>query len=182
MNSNQEMAHSRFYSSATFARRFIGIGGLSLATAIFAALATADTSPSKQLTAGGLVTKDTVEWKHLGGSAAHTRYSPADEINAKNFETLKPAWVWDGASFKAQSGRSTPTYMDGKLFTVAGERRSVVAIDPATGETIWSYREPTTPRYDYSMRKDYGKGVGFAEINGRGVVYIISPAFFLTAL
>ena len=32
------------------------------------------------------------------------------------------------------------------------------------------------------MRKDYGKGVAYAEIDGRGVVYITSPAFFLTAL
>ena len=36
--------------------------------------------------------------------------------------------------------------------------------------------------WEYSMRKDYGKGVAYAEIDGRGVVYIISPAFFLTAL
>ena len=32
------------------------------------------------------------------------------------------------------------------------------------------------------MRKDYGKGVAYAEIDGRGVVYITSPAFFSTAL
>jgi len=32
------------------------------------------------------------------------------------------------------------------------------------------------------MRKDYGKGVAYAEIDGRGVIYISSPAFFLTAL
>jgi quinoprotein glucose dehydrogenase len=124
----------------------------------------------------------TQEWQYLGGSAAHTRYSPAKQITAENFGQLKTAWVWDGASFRAQSGRATPSYMDGKLFTVAGERRYVIAIDPGTGETLWSYGEPTTPRYEYSMRKDYGKGVAFTRIDGRGVVYIVSPAFFLTAL
>ena len=72
--------------------------------------------------------------------------------------------------------------MDGKLFTVAGDRRHVIAIDPETGETIWSYREPHTFRHEYSMRKDYGKGVAYGEVDGRGVIYIISPAFFLTAL
>jgi quinoprotein glucose dehydrogenase len=51
-----------------------------------------------------------------------------------------------------------------------------------TGETLWSYREPNTFRWEYSMRQDYGKGVAYAEVNGKGVVYIISPAFFLTAL
>jgi quinoprotein glucose dehydrogenase len=122
------------------------------------------------------------EWHFIGGDSAHTRYSPLDQINADNFADLEEAWVWDGASFNAASGRSTPTYIDGILYTVAGPRRHVIAIDPASGETIWSYREPNTLRWEYSMRQDYGKGVAYAEVDGRGVIYIISPAFFLTAL
>jgi quinoprotein glucose dehydrogenase len=122
------------------------------------------------------------EWHYLGGDSAHTRYSPADQIDADNFEDLESAWVWDGASFNAASGRSTPSYIHGTLYTVAGPRRHVVAIDPGSGETVWSYREPNTARWEYSMRKDYGKGVGWAEVDGRDVIYIISPAFFLTAL
>ena len=126
--------------------------------------------------------QDPEEWFTLGGDFAHTRYSPADEITAENFTDLEVAWEWDGASFRAISGRSTPSLIDGKLFTVAGNKRYVVAIDPKTGDTLWSYREPDTPRGEYSMRADYGKGVGFARIDGRGVVYIASPGFFLTAL
>jgi len=122
------------------------------------------------------------QWHYLGGDSEHTRYSPADQVNASNFNTLEEAWVWDGASFDARSGRSTPSYIDGVLYTVAGPRRHVVAIDPASGETLWSYREPNTARWEYSMRKDYGKGIAYAEIDGRGVIYIVSPAFFLTAL
>ncbi len=126
--------------------------------------------------------QDTVEWTHLGGAADHARYSPAANITAENFGELKEAWVWDGASFQGTSGRATPSYVDGKLFTVSGPRRHVVAIDPESGETLWSYREPNTYRYEYSMRADYGKGVAFAEIDGKGVVYISTPAFFLIAL
>ncbi|HEX7718305.1 MAG TPA: PQQ-binding-like beta-propeller repeat protein, partial [Woeseiaceae bacterium] len=122
------------------------------------------------------------QWQYLGGDAAHTRYSPAAEIDADNFADLEEAWVWDGASFGAQSGRSTPGYVNGRLYTVAGPRRYVIALDPASGELIWSWREPHTARWEYSMRQDYGKGVAYAEIDGRGVIYIISPAFFLTAL
>lgn len=121
-------------------------------------------------------------WHYLGGDSHHTRYSPADQINAENFEDLEEAWVWDGASFNAQSGRSTPSYIDGVLYTVAGPRRHVVALDPANGELLWSYREPNTYRHEYSMRKDYGKGVAYSEVDGRGVIYIVSPGFFLTAL
>ncbi len=126
--------------------------------------------------------EESIEWMSLGSDFAHTRYLPASQINADNFESLETAWVWDGASFGASSGRSTPSYIDGVLYTVAGDRRHVVAMDPETGETIWSYREPHTFRHEYSMRKDYGKGVGYAEVDGKGVIYIISPGFFLTAL
>ncbi|MDP2283187.1 MAG: PQQ-binding-like beta-propeller repeat protein [Pseudohongiella sp.] len=127
-------------------------------------------------------TGESIDWVTLGSDFAHTRFIPASQITPANFESLKTAWVWDGASFQATSGRSTPSYVNGKLYTVAGDRRHVVAIDPVTGETIWSYREPHTFRHEYSMRKDYGKGVGFAEVDGRPVIYIISPGFFLTAL
>ena len=65
---------------------------------------------------------------------------------------------------------------------MAGNRRHVVALDPATGELLWSFREPNTYRYEYSMRKGYGKGVAYTEIDGRGVVFITSPGFFLHAL
>ncbi len=122
------------------------------------------------------------QWEYLGGDAAHTRYSPADQITLENYEDVEEAWVWDGSSFGAQSGRSTPSYINGRLYTVAGPRRYVTAIDPASGELLWSYGEPKTGRYAYSMRKDYGKGVAYAEVDGREVIYISSPAFFLTAL
>ena len=32
------------------------------------------------------------------------------------------------------------------------------------------------------MRADYGKGVGYASIDGQDIIYTISPGFFLTAL
>jgi glucose dehydrogenase len=145
------------------------------------AVATAGVFSSFQLYAQAPGTADGA-WHYLGGDSAHTRYSPADEIDADNFEDLEEAWVWDGASFNAASGRSTPSYINGTLYTVAGPRRHVVAINPSTGETKWSYREPNTRRYEYSMRKDYGKGVAYANIDGRDVIYIVSPGFFLTAL
>ncbi|MDP6096039.1 MAG: hypothetical protein QGG67_08655 [Gammaproteobacteria bacterium] len=128
------------------------------------------------------LSQDTLEWVTLGSDYAHTRYLPADEITPQNFTELEEAWVWDGASFNSASGRSTPSFVDGKIITVAGPRRYVVALDARSGETLWSYVEPKTFRWEYSMRKDYGKGVTIGEVNGRKVVYITSPAFFLTAL
>lgn len=126
--------------------------------------------------------QDADQWFTLGNDFAHTRYTTADELSPENFGDLEVAWEWDGASFGAVSGRSTPSLIDGLLYTVAGYNRHVIAIDPKTGETVWSYREPKTPRAEYSMRADYGKGVAFGYIDGRGVVLIVSPGFFLTAL
>ena len=55
-------------------------------------------------------------------------------------------------------------------------------MDPATGETLWSFREPTTKRWADSMRKNYGKGVAYAQANGEGRIYVVTPGFFLHAL
>ena len=122
------------------------------------------------------------QWSFLGGDAWHTRYSPADQINASNFNELEVAWRFDAGSFGPSTSRATPSYVDGKLITVTGERRHVIALDPATGELLWSFTEPNTFRYEYSMRKGYGKGVAYGKIDGRGVVYITTPGFFLHAL
>ena len=98
------------------------------------------------------------QWTFLGGDAWHTRYTTADQINASNFQDLELAWQFNAASFGKSTSRATPSYVDGKLITVTGERRHVIALDPATGELLWSFTEPNTFRYEYSMRKGYGKG------------------------
>jgi len=125
------------------------------------------------------------EWHYLGGDAWHTRYLPSSQINASNVANLELAWEWNAASFGTPGAgimRATPSYVDGVLYTVAGARRHILAIDANTGETIWSFREPTTWRWEYSMRAAYGKGVAYHEIDGRPVVYVVSPARFLWAL
>jgi glucose dehydrogenase len=125
------------------------------------------------------------EWRYWGADAWSTRYSPLDQIDASNFGSLEVAWVWRGDNFGPTPDnilRATPTYIRGRLYTVAGTRRTVAAIDPATGETLWTFREPHTQRWERSMRQNYGKGVAYDEIDGRGVIYVVTPAFFLHAL
>ena len=125
------------------------------------------------------------EWHFQSGDAWGTRYSPLTQIDADNFENLEMQWVWRGDNFSPHPlylSRSTPSYIDGLLYTVAGYRRTVAAMDPATGETLWTYREPNTKRWEESMRASYGKGVGYGEVDGRGIIYVITPAFFLHAL
>ena len=125
---------------------------------------------------------ETGQWTYLGGDAWHTRYTPIDQIDPSNFEDLEIAWQWDASSFGRSTSRATPSYVGGKLITVTGDRRNVVALDPGTGELLWSFTEPNTGRFEYSMRAGYGKGIAYGEIDGRGVVYISTPGFFLHAL
>ncbi len=126
------------------------------------------------------------EWRYWGGDAGSTRYSPLDQIDADNFESLEVAWIWRGDNYSHDGAdpllRATPIYVNGTLYSVAGSRRTVIAIDPATGETLWTFREPHTKRWEDSMRKNYGKGVAYDEVDGRGVIYVVTPAFFLHAL
>ena len=125
------------------------------------------------------------EWRYQSADAWGTRYSPANQVNATNFADLEVAWVWRGDNFGPaleDQMKATPQYIDGVLYTVQGHRRTVVAMDPASGEMLWSYREPTTTRWERSMRQNYGKGVAYGEVDGRGVIFYTSPAFFLHAL
>ena len=140
---------------------------------------------ASQAMAQGLTGTENGEWRYLGGDAGNTRYSPLNQINATNFSDLEQAWIWRSDNFGPNLdyfSRSTPTYVDGMLYTVATPRRQVIAMDPATGENLWTFREPATIRHQRSPRQAYGKGVAHAKVNGRKVVYITTPGFFLWAL
>ena len=137
------------------------------------------------VTAQPMLGTENGEWRYLGGNIGHTRYSPLDQINRENFEDLEIAWIFHSDNFGPNLdyfSRSTPIYVDGVVYTVMTPRRQVVALDPATGEILWTFREPETIRHQRSPRQAYGKGVAYAEVNGRGVIYITTPGFFLWAL
>jgi quinoprotein glucose dehydrogenase len=125
------------------------------------------------------------EWRYWGGDEGSSRYSPLDQIDAANVGDLEIAWRWKAANYGPEPDfiyRATPLKVGDKLYTVAGQRRTVVAIDPATGETLWMWRMRDNPRWQTSTRKNYGKAVAYAEVDGRGVIYNITPGYYLVAL
>src|SRR5947207_7121305 len=81
------------------------------------------------------------EWPTYGGDLGHTRYAPLDQISSANFGNLEVAW-----RFKTQNlgprpefnFESTPLMVNGKVYSTAGTRRAVVALDAATGELLWT--------------------------------------------
>ncbi len=141
----------------------------------------ASTAPARLVSQDpGVVTEG--DWPVITGNLAGQRYSTLEQITADNFESLGVAWSFDASEFPSVNARATPIYVDGKLISVAGDRRHVYALDAGTGEMLWSWVEPETFRWEYSMRKNHGKGVAYANVDGRDIVYVITPAFFLHAL
>ena len=83
------------------------------------------------------------EWPHWGADLGNTKYSALDQINRDNVKNLRVAWRWKADNFgpRPQNNlEATPLMVGGVLYTTAGTRPSVAAIDGATGETLWTYR------------------------------------------
>src|SRR5580698_2910964 len=84
------------------------------------------------------------EWPHYTADLKGTKYSPLDQINASNFSKLEVAWrfktdnLGTRPEFKLEG---TPLMVHGVLFATGGNRRSVFALDAATGELLWVHGE-----------------------------------------
>jgi quinoprotein glucose dehydrogenase len=105
-----------------------------------------------------------VEWLNNRGDAGSTSYSPLAQINRDNVSTLRIAWRWKTDNFGPTPEfyyRATPLMADGVLYTTAGIRRTVVAIDAATGETLWMYRLDEGVRGTSAPRRSSGRGVAY---------------------
>src|SRR5216117_591275 len=89
------------------------------------------------------------EWPSYTADTWGSRYRPLDQINASNFSKLEVAWRFKTDSlgnrpeFKLEG---TPLMVNGVIYATAGTRRSVVALDPATGELLWVHGENEGPR------------------------------------
>lgn len=105
------------------------------------------------------------EWRYYGGDSGTTKYSPLEQITKDNFRDLRIVWRWKTENFGPRPDfvfEATPLMVGGILYTTAGSRRDVVAIDAATGETLWLYR------YDEGSR---GLRAPIRSASGRGVAY-----------
>ena len=95
------------------------------------------------------------EWRYYGGDAGNTKSSPLDQINATNVKELQIAWRWKSENFGPRPDylwEVTPLMVDGVLYFTAGGRRDVVAVDAATGETLWMYRLDEGERGERAVR------------------------------
>jgi glucose dehydrogenase len=125
------------------------------------------------------------EWRFWGGDAGSTRYAPLDQITRDNVGKLEIAWRWRAANFGPAPEtyyRATPLYADGMLYTVAGERRDVAAIDPASGETLWTWRMDEGLRWEKAPRRFSGRGLAYWSRGTDRRVIVVTPGYQLVAL
>jgi quinoprotein glucose dehydrogenase len=123
------------------------------------------------------------EWRRTGGDQGNSRYSPLEQINASNVKNLKVAWVWRGDNFGSQpemKNETTPLMIDGVLYFTAGDRRSVVAADPGTGETLWVWRLDEGGRTD-GVRKN-SRGVAYWTDGQQSRIFTVTPGYQLAAM
>jgi quinoprotein glucose dehydrogenase len=118
------------------------------------------------------------EWRYYAADPGNTRYSPLDQITKANVKDLNIAWRWKAENFGPQPDfnfQATPLMVGGVLYTTAGSRRDVVAIDAATGETLWLYRHDEGARGLMAPnRAASGRGVAFWSDGGadQRIVYV----------
>lgn len=125
------------------------------------------------------------DWPYPRGDAGSQNYSPLDMVNADNVNQLDIAWRWKSDNFGPSpefNFQATPVMVNGVLYTTAGNRRTAVAIDATTGETLWMHRLDEGKRGEVAPRGGSGRGVAYAEVEGHGRIYYITPGFNLVGL
>ena len=155
----------------------IGAAGLALMSAAVPAQG-AKTGMAAHTTANG-------EWPTYAGDVHGTKYSPQSQINAANFSNLEVAWrfktdyLGTRPEYKLEG---TPLMVGGVLYATAGTRRSVVALDAATGELLWMHGEHEGARGAAAPRQLSGRGLAYWTDGRQERILYVTPGYQLVAL
>ena len=125
------------------------------------------------------------EWRSYGADLGNTRYSSLDQITAANFKNLEVAWRFktDNLGPRPEFNlEGTPLMANGVVYATAGTRRSVVALDRATGELIWVHGEREGPRGANGPRQLSGQGLAYCTDGREERILYVTPGYRLIAL
>lgn len=105
------------------------------------------------------------EWPHYTADLRGSKYSPLDQINASNFSKLEVAWRFktDNLGPRPETKlEGTPLMVKGMLYATGGTRRSIVALNPTTGELKWMYSMDEGERATrWAPRQLSGRGLSY---------------------
>ena len=125
------------------------------------------------------------EWRSYGGDTGHTRYSPLSQIDATNFNNLVVGWRFKTDHLGPRPEfmfESTPLMVNGVLYSTAGSRRAVVALDPETGEELWMHSEREGARGSAAPRQLSGRGLAYWSDGKEERILYVTPGYRLVAL
>ena len=125
------------------------------------------------------------EWRTYGGDLANTRYAPLDQITRENFNTLEVAWRFKTDALGPRpeyNFQSTPLMAGGVLYSTAGTRRAVIALDAASGELLWMHSEHEGARGDAAPRRFSGRGLAYWTDGRDARILYVTPGYRLVAL
>ncbi len=125
------------------------------------------------------------EWRSYGGDLGHTRYAPLSEIDASNFNRLDVAWRFKTDNLGPRPEyvfQSTPLMVNGILYSSAGTRRAVVALNAATGELKWVHSLDEGERGSVAPRQFSGRGLSYWTDGRDARIYYVTPGYRLVAL
>ena len=125
------------------------------------------------------------EWTTYGADLGNTHYSPLDQINAVNFNKLQVAWRLKTDNFGPRPEtnlQSTPLMVKGVLYTTAGTRRAVVALNAGTGEVLWTHSEDEGARGTNAPRQLSGRGLAYWTDGREERILYVTPGYRLIAL
>src|SRR5262249_24213744 len=126
------------------------------------------------------------DWPMYFADPTGSRYSPQDQINASNFNKLELAWHFRTDAMGAHPEyklEGTPVEVNGMVYTTAGSRRYVVALDAKTGELKWVYSLNEGLRAAISPRQLSGRGVSYwTDGNGDERILYITTGYRLVEL
>jgi len=125
------------------------------------------------------------EWPTYGADLANSKYRPLDQINAANFGKLEIAWRFKTDNLGTRPEfrlEGTPLMVNGVIYASGGTRRSVVALDAATGEELWVHGEHEGERAAVAPRQLSGRGVAYWTDGKQERILFITPGYRLVAL
>jgi quinoprotein glucose dehydrogenase len=105
--------------------------------------------------------------------------------NAANFGKLEVAWRFKTDNLGTRPEfrlEGTPLMVNGVIYASGGTRRSVVALDAATGEELWVHGEHEGERAAVAPRQLSGRGVAYWTDGKQERVLYITPGYRLVAL
>lgn len=130
------------------------------------------------------------EWRTYGADLGNTHYSPLDQINAGNFNRLEVAWRFKTQNLGPRTEtnlQATPLMANGVVYSTAGSRRSVIALNGESGELLWLHSEREDRRGDNAPRALSGRGLAYwSDAPGRAAkderILYVTPGYRLVAL